>query len=116
MRLQLIIAIALASSAAHAQVKDEEPGEGDVKGSVGMYADSDKTTVVTSVAEGSVRLPQPLVINAHALVDAVTSASVDVISAATPRFSENRVELGTSAQIVVTDCTRPTTFGPRMFA
>ena len=24
--------------------------------------------------------------------------------------------IGTSAKIVVTDCTRPTTFGPRMFA
>ena len=44
------------------------------------------TTVVTSVAEASVHLPQPVVIGGHALVDAVSSASVDVVSAATSRF------------------------------
>jgi hypothetical protein len=98
-RLQLTIAIALVPALAHAQVRDEEPGKGDAKGSLAMYADSDKTTVVTSVAQASVRLPQPVVVDAHALVDAVSSASVDVISAATTRFSENRVELGTNAQI-----------------
>jgi len=101
MRLQLIVALAcvLASKAARAQVSEQEPGKGDVKSSFAMYADSDKTTVVTSVVDGSVRLPQPVVVNAHALVDAVSSASVDVVSAATSRFTENRVELGTNAQI-----------------
>src|SRR5262249_36163959 len=49
-----------------------------------------------SVVDGKVRLPQPVVVEAHALVDAVSSASVDVVSAATPHFSENRVELGTN--------------------
>jgi Protein of unknown function (DUF3570) len=99
MRLQLIAAIAIWSGTARAQVTDEEPGTGNVKSSLAMYADSDKTTVVTSVVDGSVRLPQPVVIKAHALVDAVSSASVDVVSAATARFTENRVELGTTAQI-----------------
>jgi hypothetical protein len=102
MRLQLIVvtlAAMLWPALARAQVRDAEPGSGDAKGSVGMYADSDKTTVVTSLAEASVRLPQPIIVNAHALVDAVTSASVDVVSAATARFSENRVELGANAQI-----------------
>jgi hypothetical protein len=100
-RVQLIITIGLvlvATNAASAQVTDEEPGKGDAKGSVAYYADSDKTTVLTSVAEGSVRLPQPVIVNAHALVDAVSSASVDVISAATTRFDENRIELGANAQ------------------
>ena len=108
MRLQLIVAIAVASRVAAAQVSDDEPGKGDATGSVGIYADSDKTTVVTSVAEGSVRLPQPVVVNAHALVDAVSSASVDVISAATARFTENRVELGTNAQIGFSQATEGT--------
>ena len=97
MRLQL--ALLLVSATAHAQVVDREAGEGEVKSSLAMYADSDKTTVVTTVVDGSVRLPQPVIINAHALVDAVSSASVDVVSAATSRFTENRVELGTAAQI-----------------
>jgi hypothetical protein len=105
-RLQLILL--LLPAIAHAQVRDEEPGKGDAKGSLAMYADSDKTTVVTSVAEGSVRLPQPVVVNAHALVDAVSSASVDVISAATARFTENRVELGTNAQIGFSQATEGT--------
>src|SRR5262249_54183036 len=99
LRLQLIISLVVASKAAHAQVADEAPGTGNAKGSVAMYSDSDKTTVVTSVAAAQVRLPQPVVVNGHALVDAVSSASVDVISAATSRFKENRIELGATAQI-----------------
>src|SRR5689334_6463816 len=99
LRLQLIIALVVASKAAHAQVADEEPGKGDAKGSVAYYGDSDKTTVVTSVAEASVRLPPPVTVNGHVLVDAVSSASVDVISAATKRFDENRIEFGGNAQI-----------------
>ena len=107
MRLQLIIAL-LAPAIAHAQVRDAEPGTGDAKGSLAIYADSDKTTVISSAAVGSVRLPQPVIIDAHALVDAVSSASVDVISAATSRFTENRVELGTSAQIGLSQSTEGT--------
>jgi uncharacterized protein DUF3570 len=110
LRLQLIIAVALvvASTAAYAQVTDEEPGTGDVKGSVAYYGDSDKTTVFTSVAEASVRLPNPVIVNGHALVDAVSSASVDVISAATTRFKENRIELGANAQIGFSQSTEGT--------
>ena len=108
MRLQLIIPLVLAPAIARAQVTDAEPGKGDAKGSLAMYADSDHTTVVTSVAEGSVRLKQPVVVNAHALIDAVSSASVDVVSAATARFTENRVELGTNAQIGFSQATEGT--------
>jgi hypothetical protein len=102
LRLQLILAWSLwplSSGAAHAQVAEQAPGAGDAKASLAMYADSDKTTVVTSVVDGTVRLPVPVTVSAHALVDAVSSASVDVVSAATPRFTENRVELGTTAQL-----------------
>src|SRR5258705_81038 len=108
MRLQLIIALALAPAVARGEGGDAEPGKGDAKGSVAIYADSDKTTVLTSVAEGAVRLPQAVIVNAHALVDAVSSASVDVVSAATSRFTENRIELGTSAQIGFSSSTEGT--------
>lgn len=107
MRLQLILLLATAGTA-HAQVADQEAGKGDVTSGVGVYADSDKTTVVTSTVEGSVKLPQPVVVHAHALVDAVSSASVDVISAATARFTENRVELGTNAQVALSPATEGT--------
>ena len=79
MRLQLIIALVVWSRAASAQVADQESGKGDVKGTFAVYADDDATSVVTSVVDASVRLPVPVTINAHALVDAVSSASVDVI-------------------------------------
>jgi hypothetical protein len=110
MRLQLILALAgcLAPSIARAQVADEESGKGDAKGSLAMYADSDKTTVVTSVVDASVKLPVPLRVGAHALVDAVSSASVDVVSGATTRFTENRIELATNAQIGFSQSTEGT--------
>ena len=108
MRLQLILALAVSSTVAHAQVADEEPGKGDATGSVAYYGDSDKTTVVTSVAQASVRLPVPVTVSGHALVDVVSSASVDVISAATTQFQEDRVELGASAQIGFAQSTEAT--------
>lgn len=112
MRLQLItaaiaIAIALAPRGAAAQVDTTEPGDGKATATVGVYADDDDTTVVTSMVDGSVRLPMPVMISAHALVDAVSSASVDIVSAATGRYSESRVELGATAtgRVADTDAT-----------
>ncbi|MEO8549131.1 MAG: DUF3570 domain-containing protein [Kofleriaceae bacterium] len=107
MRLQLILLLAL-GHAAHAQVRDEETGAGDVQATFGLYADDDRTQVVTTDVAGKVKLPAPIVIEALALVDAVTSASVDVISAATTRFSEQRVELGSRAQLGITQGTEAT--------
>lgn len=98
MRLQLILAVlAATTAAARAQVDEREPGEGTVETSLSVYTDDDETRVVTSLVDGQVRLPVPVVVDAHALVDAVSSASVDVISAATTVWTENRVELGASA-------------------
>ena len=108
MRLQLILAGSMWSATASGQVTDQEQGKGDVKSSLAMYADSDQTTVVTTVVEGTVRLPVPVTIAAHALVDAVSSASVDVVSAATTRFTENRVELGATAQLGLSQRTEGT--------
>src|SRR5262249_29715029 len=96
MRLQLIaygiaaagaIAVAPRVAAAQPQVDTSEPGDGAATGTVSVYADDDDTTVVTSMVDGSLRLPVPVLISAHALVDAVSSASVDIVSAATGRYS-----------------------------
>lgn len=98
MRLQLIVVLGLAPAAAAAQeVEDRESGEGALDASVAIYTDDDDTTVATSLVEGEVRLPVPVVVDGHLLVDAVSSASVDVISAATPRWDERRIELGAGA-------------------
>ncbi len=108
MRLQLILALVVWSRAASAQVADQESGKGDVKGTFAVYADDDATSVVTSVVDATVRLPVPVTINAHALVDAVSSASVDVISAATKRFQENRIEEGAAVRAGVGQATEAT--------
>ncbi len=100
MRLQLIAAFAVIASAAvaQAQVDDAESGAGTLDSELALYADDDATTVVTTLVNADVRLPVPVIVDAHALVDAVSSASVDVVSAATPRWTETRVELGVRAQ------------------
>jgi hypothetical protein len=100
-RARLVTLALLVPAVAHAQgapsVELSDPGDGQVGTTFSVYADDDRTTVVTSVVIGRVRLPAPVIVEAHALVDAVSSASVDVVSAATTRFTENRVELGTAA-------------------
>jgi hypothetical protein len=110
MRLQLIagcVASAALVAPARAQVADTEPGDGKVDATVGVYADDDETTVLTTLVTGDVRLPIPVAVSAHALVDVVSSASVDVISAATGRWDENRIELGANAaaRVAETDAT-----------
>jgi hypothetical protein len=110
MRLQLIavgVASSLLASNARAQVAETEPGDGKVDATVGVYADDDETTVLTTLVTGDVRLPIPVAVSAHALVDVVSSASVDVVSAATARWDENRIELGAraAARIAETDAT-----------
>lgn len=100
MRLQLIVAtLAALAPPALAQAIDDEraPGDGKVDGAFALYADDDATTVVTSTVTGDLVTPGGVTVEAHALVDAVSSASVDVVSAATPRWTENRVELGATA-------------------
>jgi hypothetical protein len=110
MRLQLIaaaVATAAFPSATRAQVAETEPGDGKVDATVGVYADDDETTVLTTLVTGDVRLPIPVAVSAHALVDVVSSASVDVVSAATSRWDETRIELGarTATRVADTDAT-----------
>ncbi|MBI2894303.1 MAG: DUF3570 domain-containing protein [Deltaproteobacteria bacterium] len=95
MRLQLIGAcVLLFAPAAGAQSLEREPWGGAVTAKVAAYQDDDDTTVVTSLVDGELRLSVPVAIGVHALVDAVSSASVDVVSAATQRWTEERVEAG----------------------
>ena len=91
MRLQLIAATLLAAAPAAAQ----DAGDGSQVGSrVGLYVDDDDTRVVTTLVDTDVQLPAGLAAGAHVLVDSVSSASVDVVSAATTRWEEDRVETG----------------------
>ncbi len=103
MRLQLMAAhAALVAAAAAARAdRDDEPraGQGEVSTAVSLYADDDETRVLTTIVDGEVRVARPISLGLHALVDAVSSASVDVISAATTRWDETRVEAGARVAI-----------------
>lgn len=91
----------LAAGSAALADRDEEPraGQGEVSTAVSVYADDDETQVVTTVVDGEVHVARPVSVGVHALVDAVSSASVDVVSAATSRWDENRVETGIRAAV-----------------
>jgi len=84
-RLQLIIAGMLVPSAARAQVASV-----DVRN--GLYQDTDHTTINTTVVAAKASPTTDLKVDGHYLVDIITSASVDVISAATTAFHETRHE------------------------
>ncbi len=103
MRLQLGIILAcltLAGTAA-SDAQEREDGAGDATARLLVYDDNDATTVVTSIADVDATLPGAISIGAHTVLDAVSSASVDVVSAATGRWQENRVEVGARAVVPV---------------
>ncbi len=102
MRLQLVAAFAVVawSGGARAQGLDE-PGDGTATSRLLVYADDDETTVITTTVDAQVALPASVTAGAHVLVDVVSSASVDVISAATERWDETRTEAGARATAVV---------------
>lgn len=58
----------------------------------GIYLDSDHTTIVTTTAAASGTIKDRVTISGRYLADIVTSASVDVVSAATAKFEETRHE------------------------
>ena len=92
MRLQL--ALVLLFSLLAMRVNAQESGQGRVNSRVLVYDDNDATTVVASIIDAEATLPQDVSVGAYALLDAVSSASIDVVSAATGRWTENRVEVG----------------------
>lgn len=101
MRLQLILGVLAAASTAVAQ--EDEPDSGTAAARVLVYNDDDATSVVTSVVDAEANLPAQISAGAHALVDSVSSASVDVVSAATGRWDEVRLEIGARARGVIAE-------------
>ncbi len=95
MRLQLtrlvIVLLALRSLAASAQST--------VTWKNSAYTDDDNTVVVTELFDGLVRVHPRVEVGAHVLLDGISSASVDVVSAATKGFNETRVETGARATL-----------------
>ena len=66
------------------------------------YVDNDGNTVVTPLVTLEGALSERLSVAAHALVDVMTCASVDVVSSATPKgyFEETRQEAGATVTFV----------------
>lgn len=90
MRLQLTLLLAV-GRAAHAEPLDG-PGAG---AGLHVYTDDDHVTVVSPSASVRLDATPRLSVAAETVVDAVTAASVDVVTSASPHtVSEQRVELG----------------------
>jgi Protein of unknown function (DUF3570) len=61
----------------------------------GVYQDDNATRIVTSTTAANADVGGGIQVGARYLIDVISSASVDVTSAATPRFEENRHEAAT---------------------
>ncbi len=99
-RASVLAVVALAGCAGHAAI--EQPTVAAVGARV--YADDDRVTVWSPTARAITTAPRGVTIEAHATVDAVTAASIDVVSSASPYpFHEERVEGGAGASVTVAD-------------
>jgi hypothetical protein len=93
MQLTSAIAIAACLVAAHAHA------DTGFSSKIQVYADSDHTTVVSPVVSARADVTNDTTVNASYLVDAVSSASVDLVSQASPRTmhdTRHEVSLGAS--------------------
>ncbi len=87
----LIVAIAIAPALAVA----EPPGSPEARGALRVYLDDDRVTVVSPSASVNAPLGTVTTVAVDATADAISSASIDVLSAASPvEVRELRVELG----------------------
>lgn len=98
MRLQLILFSILTTTSFAQGVFENEDKIGATAGGE-FYADDDGTTVVTLAADGRARVTDSLEVVPHITFDAISSASVDVISAATPSFTGARLEGGAALHV-----------------
>lgn len=85
MRLQLTLGLLLATSAAATEVA--------VSSKVQLYADTDRTVVVSPHVTGTVTLDTKTSLSATYTEDVVSSASVDVRTTASPRIYDRRQEV-----------------------
>ena len=88
MRLQLILAAAIAAAWSGRATAQETGSGARLRGAV--YQDDDETTVVTSSVRAQADIEETVRVRAGYLLDAVSTASVDVVAAATQRWDEVR--------------------------
>ncbi len=85
MRLRLILLVVAAAAA-----RAEPLATLDLR--TGVYQDSDRTFISTSTVAARATVGDRLTVGARYLIDVISSASVDVVTAATSAFHENRHE------------------------
>ncbi|MCE9580567.1 MAG: hypothetical protein K8W52_46030, partial [Deltaproteobacteria bacterium] len=94
MRLQLILACVLGAPALAPLVAVAEPPPDEVSATMRVYADDDHLTVLSPAAHAQVSTGR-LTGEVDAALDAVSAASVDVMTSASPRaVHERRLEVG----------------------
>lgn len=99
MRLQLIAAVALACAATTARAQPAGDRPRTVSAALQIYADDDRVTVVSPSASAHDDVSDRLAVDVDAAIDAVSAASIDVVTQASPyAFSELRVEGGLAAR------------------
>ena len=92
MRLQLTLGVVAALGGGPVRA-DPEGDHATVVARTSVYADDDHTVISTSTLAVHARPRPALTISAHYTADAVSSASVDVVTAATKRWTELRSEV-----------------------
>lgn len=103
LQLATLASVVLVCSPVFAQDEATKLGAGQATSRVAAYSDDDATSVITSTIDAQALVPGNVTIGAHALVDVVSSASVDVVSAATERWNETRVEVGARGQATLSN-------------
>jgi hypothetical protein len=92
-RRRAVVFLAVAVHLVGREGRAEDPGV-DLSARGGIYLDDDATSVVTTVAGLEGKAFEHASVRVHGLLDIVSSASVDVVSAATERWDETRKEFG----------------------
>lgn len=101
--MQLSRALGLLALLAPGLAAAQSVPESRVATRVALYADDDETTVVTSAVEAQGVVGETLAVRAGALVDVVTTASVDIVAAASRRIQETREEVRAGADLLGDD-------------
>ncbi len=93
MQLKTLAATALALASLAGARSAEAQWAASVDGRTSLYQDSDRTTISTTAVAARISPTERVAVSGRYLADIITSASVDVVSSATPRaFHDTRHE------------------------
>lgn len=99
MRLQLIAACVVLSTWMLASNTAAQAEAHSLRARTSLYVDDDHTTISTSTVAMTGVVNEHVSLGARYLLDAISSASIDVVSAATGRWTEDRHEATASANV-----------------